>query len=137
MSYDSSICCPPVFQVGQSKAAWAEYAAANPRDTSWIKEYFLQALAKYGESQQNYKLVKADIENGEIIVLLYLNNEWKNLQELPEAMSKNTADELKKQLIAMAPLLQVQSISLILLVFCVLFFMKRKFSRKEMELVKR
>ena len=59
-------------------------------------------------------------------MLLYLNNEWKNLQELPEAMSKNTADELKKQLIAMAPLLQVQSISLILLVFCVLFFYEKE-----------
>lgn len=101
----------------QSKIAWAEYNAANPRDPSWIKEYALQALEKYAESQQNYKLIKADIENGEIIVLLYLNNEWKNLQELPEAMSKNTGEELKKQLIAMAPLLQVQSISMMFVIF--------------------
>ncbi|XP_072045546.1 uncharacterized protein [Amphiura filiformis] len=94
--------------VEQRRTAMAEYRQLYPRNASWIKEYMLQALIKFSESQQNYKLVKADIENGEIIVLLYLQEELKNLQELPPSWKQSSSDELKNQLVSMAPLLQKQ-----------------------------
>jgi hypothetical protein len=92
----------------ESQVAWEEYCRSKPETSYYTKEKILAFLEKLGESQQNYKLIKADIEKGEIILLLYLNEEWKNLQELPEAFSQNTGDELRKQLIGMAPLIQNQ-----------------------------
>ena len=78
--------------------------------TSWIEKKILKPLLAWLESynnQQNYKLVKADLENGEIIVLVYLQNEMKNLQEMPKSVQERTAEELQHQLALMVPIIQV------------------------------
>ncbi len=112
-------------QVVQRRTAMAEYMRLNPKnETSWIGDAMLKALIAFSESQQNHKIVKADVQNGEIIVLIYLQEELKNLQEMPQSWKQNTAvEELKAQLVSMAPLLQVNSTCLFEMIFLCKSFM--------------